>query len=55
MLQLVLDGTHVAEASSQKQVQKLDGVPVLFVEVLGGIERVDDLPIDELGLEALEM
>jgi hypothetical protein len=54
-IELVLDGTHVIEAPRKKQIKELDSSPIIFDKVFSGIKRIDDLPVDELSLEAFQM
>lgn len=55
LIEFVLDGAHVIEASGEEEIEELDSSPIILSEVFGGIERVDDFPVDEFCLEALEM
>lgn len=53
LLDLKVDGAHVVEATSQQQVDEFYGVAIIFVQIIGAMDGVDDLSKDQLSLQAL--
>lgn len=55
LFKLILDGTHIIEASCKKQVDEFDSGPIVCFQIICSIKRIDDFPVYKLSLEAFQM